>query len=92
MTFWNVFSIIALVLFGFGAMFWLVMRIHQARFAAMSREINELRSDNRVLMEAVAQKSGSPLIFQPPKMEPGEGWFDSVEVKPSEDQKPIRQY
>jgi hypothetical protein len=39
--------------------------------------IDNLQADSKALMEALARKSGQPLIFKPPEVKPSEGWFDA---------------
>jgi hypothetical protein len=58
---------------------------------ALMKEIADLRSDNRALMESLAASVDKPLIFTPIKMEDSEGYFDRQQAIPVEEQ-PIRQY
>lgn len=87
MTFWQAALFLLLVIAATLTLHWLEGR----RMECLLREIGELRSDNRALMEALVRDAGKPLIFKPPVTEDSEGWFDPA-LPPKPEEPPVRQY
>jgi hypothetical protein len=91
MNAWQFCVTLAFALSGVAAIAWIIISANRAHTADLMKEMSELRSDNRALMESLAASVDKPLIFTPIKMEESEGYFDRQQA-PQPEEQPIRQY
>lgn len=76
MTFWEVVLVILAFSWLVGWIVWVHSHSHRRQVDAFLTQLTELHATNKALMDALARKSNTPLIFTRPEPRKSEGWWD----------------